>query len=127
MTIALTYTILSGDTFTSIANGIDASAGVTYQQIMSFNDTTSTDLSVGQKLKIPALNTTTLALIYTVQPGDSYSLIASNLAACAGVTVQQIEDANPQVNPNELQVGSKIGIPSTQETPVEPLVPAENI
>jgi len=113
MTIALIYTILSGNTLTSIADGINVCAGVTYQEIASLNNATLTDLSPGQKLEIPVPDTTRVAMIYTVQPGDSYCLIASNLAACVGVTVQEIEDANPQVNSNALQVGGTVGIPAT--------------
>jgi LysM repeat protein len=127
MTIALIYTILSGNTLTSIADGINACAGVTYQEIESLNNATTTDLSPGEKLEIPVPNTTTVAMIYTVQPGDSYYLIASNLAACVGVTVQEIGDANPQVNPNALQVGGTVGIPATPEVSSQPLVPAANI
>jgi LysM repeat protein len=113
MSIALNYTILAGDTFSSIAQGVDACAGVGYEAIMAANPAIpSAALQPGQVLDVPATGTSTVVLRYTVRPGDSYYRIAANLAACAGVTTQEMVDANPQVNPSDLQIGQVIGVPA---------------
>lgn len=51
------------------------------------------------------------ALKYTIQPGDTYSSIASSLNQCAGITWEQIQAANPNVKPSDLFVGQVIDIP----------------
>ena len=45
---------------------------------------------------------------YTVAKGDSFSTIAKKF----GVTVRQIQDANPKVQPTKLQIGQKLQIPA---------------
>ena len=48
---------------------------------------------------------------YTVKAGDTLSKIAAHIN---GVTLAQIEAANPHINPNLIRVGQVIAIPSTQ-------------
>lgn len=128
VTVVLKYTILSGDTFSSIADGIDQSAGVTYQQIEAANPSIDpNNLQIGQVLDIPSKSTSEIVLKYTVVAGDSISGIASNLALAAGVTTNDIEAANPSVDPSALQVGQLINIPSTSSQPSEPVVQAPNM
>lgn len=69
------------------------------------------------------------AIKYTIQPGDSYWGIASNINACTGVTAQDIEAANPGVSASGLQVGQVINIPATggQPQPVPQPVAAPNV
>lgn len=49
---------------------------------------------------------------YTVQSGDTLSQIAASISAASGISWQQIADANPQIDPNKLQIGELIDIPS---------------
>lgn len=51
------------------------------------------------------------ALKYTILAGDTLSSIVDGLHAAAGVSVQEIEQANPGLNPNALAVGQVIAIP----------------
>ena len=46
---------------------------------------------------------------YIVQKGDSFYTIGKKL----GILTKAIQDANPNVNPNKLQIGQKIVIPTT--------------
>ncbi len=57
---------------------------------------------------------TALALDYTVQPGDSFWLIAQK----HGVTVEELSAANPQItDPSMIYVGQVIHIPTTTSSP----------
>ena len=47
---------------------------------------------------------TTRRRTYTVQPGDTLASIAEK----TGVTVEELQELNPQVDPNSLTVGQKI-------------------
>lgn len=50
---------------------------------------------------------------YVVQKGDSFYSIGKQL----GIPMRAIQDANPNVNPNKLQIGQKIIIPSVTAPP----------
>ncbi|WP_282130567.1 LysM peptidoglycan-binding domain-containing protein [Pseudoalteromonas aliena] len=52
-----------------------------------------------------------IELIYTVQPGDTLSAITSSIQACAGVTINQVEQANPRLAPDALRIGELALIP----------------
>jgi LysM repeat protein len=41
---------------------------------------------------------------YTVRPGDTLALISER----TGVTVEELQDLNPEIDPNSLTVGDKI-------------------
>ena len=76
---SLKYTVLAGDTMTSIADGVNAATGVTYQQIEAANPNMPANaLQVGAVIDIPAPAGGT-AMRYTVMAGDSYSAIATNI------------------------------------------------
>jgi serpin B len=45
---------------------------------------------------------------YTIQRGDTFTSLARKF----GVTIAELESANPSVNPNILKVGQKIAVPS---------------
>ena len=126
MSTAFVYTIQSGDTITAIAAQINGSAGVTYQQIEAANPGIDPGgLQVGQAIHIPP-TTGTVTWTYVIQAGDTLSGIAEGINAATGVTVAEIEAANPTVDPNSLQVGSTLNIPQAGVEP-PPIVPAENI
>jgi LysM repeat protein len=52
------------------------------------------------------------ALKYKILSGDTYAAIASNLATCKGVTLADIEAANPEIPASSLQVGHVITVPA---------------
>lgn len=126
--IALKYTILAGDTLSSVANGLNAAAGVSYQAIAQANPGVDPGaLAIGMVLNIPASGSNTIALKYTVIAGDSYAKIASELNSCTGMTYQAIEQANPGIDPNALVIGQVIAIPQTSNvTPPSPVEPASD-
>ncbi len=58
-------------------------------------------------------NIMSTAFMYTIQSGDTLTTIAAQINGSAGITYQQIEAANPGINPNGLQIGQAIDIPPT--------------
>lgn len=60
----------------------------------------------------------TTALIYTVLPGDTLYDIANGFAAAAGVSTQAIENANPEVDPNKMQIGTVLNIPASSSNTI---------
>jgi len=114
------YTIQAGDTFTSIA----AKFGTSAQNIQAANPGVNpNNLQVGQVIKIPSGSTQRPPPPppqgkYTIQAGDTFTSIAAKF----GTSAQDIQAANPGVNPNNLQVGQVINLPSggTQRPPPPP-------
>lgn len=129
MSIALFYTVLPGDSYFSITQGIDLSAGVNYQALEAANPSIAASrLMPGQVLNIPsAHNASEIVLHYTVQPGDSYALIAQQLALCANLTVAELEAANPGTAPTALQPGQTLQVPRPQNTPTDPASPDASV
>jgi LysM repeat protein len=133
MTTALRYTVLEGDTLSKIADGINAAAGVSYQEIEKANsDVAATGLQVGMVLNIPKKDGSGVAIRYTVMSGDSYWQISEGFKNAAGITYEQIEGANPSVDPADLKIGSVLDIPVPGSKPEPapepvPVVDAANI
>ncbi len=129
MSIALFYTVLPGDSYFSITQGIDLSAGVNYQALEAANPSIAASrLMPGQVLNIPsAHNASEIVLHYTVRPGDSYALIAQQLALCANLTVAELEAANPGTAPTALQPGQTLQVPRPQNTPTDPASPDASV
>lgn len=127
MATVLGYTILAGDTLSAIASGLNASAGVTVKEIEDANPGIDpAALAIGKIVNVPARGSGAIVLRYTVMPGDSYTKIVTELDACAGLTYQEIEKANPSVNPAALKVGQVINIPEAGTVPVPPApIPAD--
>ena len=127
-----TYTVVSGDSLSSIA----ARYGTTYQHIMQLNGLNSFMIYPGQKLKVsgtastpsrqkPA-KTSGSTTYYTVQPGDSLSLIASKY----GTTYQNIMNLNG-LDSFLIFPGQKLKVKGTASapnhtTPSKPAKPATN-
>jgi len=127
MTTALRYTVLEGDTLSNIADGINAAAGVSYQEIEKANpDVPATGLQVGMILNIPRKGGSGIAIRYTVMSGDSYWQISEGFKNAAGVTYEQIEEANLSVDPSDLEVGSVLDVPVPGTKP-EPAPEPDNI
>ncbi len=103
------YTIKAGDTLYKLAQTYN----VTVQSIIDANPGVNlTILHIGQKICIPQSIPSTCpsgSISYIIKAGDTLY----KLAQIYGVTVQSIVDINPGINPNNLQIGQAICIPST--------------
>lgn len=128
MTTVLNYTVLSGDTLSSIATSISDASGVTSAQIEAANPNLNpSDLQIGEIISIPA-PTASNTLMYTIRSGDTLSSICNALSQCSGLTYQDIEQNNPDVSASNIQIGQVLAIPATQTTTKETLEPnAENM
>ena len=100
---SITYTVKKGDKLSLIAQEY----GVTVDQILEWNNLKSTNINIGQKLKIKGTKTVpkSKSTIYTVKRGDKLSLIAQEY----GVTVNQILEWNNLKSTN-IKVGQKLKI-----------------
>ena len=100
------YTVKSGDSLYKIAQNYDT----TVSEIMRLNNLTSTNLSIGQILKIPTNNVTGVST-YTVKKGDSLYKIAQN----NNTTVSAIMNLNNLTSTN-LSIGQVLKLPTNNAT-----------
>ncbi|MGI6364254.1 MAG: LysM peptidoglycan-binding domain-containing protein [Bacillota bacterium] len=101
------YIIQAGDTFFTLAQRF----GTTVQAIQQANPGVNpNNLQIGQQICIPQGQAPSCpnGFLYTIQAGDTFFLLAQRF----GTTVQAIQQANPGVNPNNLQIGQQICIPN---------------
>lgn len=105
-TTNMTYTVVSGDTFSSIAQGL----GISVAAIEAANPGVSaTNLQVGQILNVPAAAAGPIGSTkYTIKSGDTFWSISQ----AAGISVAEIEAANPGVPATNLQVDQVINVPA---------------
>ncbi|MCF6459124.1 LysM peptidoglycan-binding domain-containing protein [Pseudoalteromonas sp. MMG024] len=127
MNTELIYTIQPGDTLTKIANAISACAGVTPEHIEQANTLTDpNNLQIGQLIAIPfVLGVGDLS--YTILSGDTYSNICSRLAQSTELSVADIIVANKGIEPNNLQIGQLLTIPSTECDQSSSLSPSADV
>ncbi|NMB46740.1 MAG: LysM peptidoglycan-binding domain-containing protein [Firmicutes bacterium] len=105
------YTVRSGDTMFAIAQA----QGVSLEALRAANPAVDPNqLSIGQLLCIPTAAPAPAPGIcppntsaYTVRAGDTFFTLAQRF----GTTVEAIRRANPNVNPNALQIGQRLCIP----------------
>ncbi len=100
------YTIRAGDTFYSLARRF----GTVVPALIAANPGVDPDrLMIGQSICIPAPSPVPCpdGTLYTIVAGDTLY----NLSRRFGVTVDEILEANPGLDPNNLQVGRMICIP----------------
>jgi N-acetylmuramoyl-L-alanine amidase len=103
------YTVVAGDTLFLLAQRF----GTTVQAIMELNGLTSTNLSIGQVLKIPGQAPTPPSYFnYTVVAGDTLFRLAQRF----GTTVQAIIQLNGLTSTN-LYIGQVLKIPSGTTPP----------
>jgi LysM repeat protein len=95
----ITYTVKKGDSLYSIAR----TYGVSVNDIMSLNNLNSSLLSIGQTLKIPVAEETTIT--YTVKSGDTLYEIAQSY----NTTVNSIKQKN-NLTSNTLRIGQTLVI-----------------
>ncbi|ADU29178.1 LysM peptidoglycan-binding domain-containing protein [Evansella cellulosilytica] len=97
---AQTYHVQSGDSLWRIANNNQ----VTVQQLMTWNNLSSSTIFVGQSLTVQAQQART----YTVKSGDSLSVIARN----HNTTVNAIRSLN-NLSSDLIRIGQVLQIPSS--------------
>ena len=127
---AFRYTIQSGDTLWKLSQAY----GVSIQDILDVNPGINPqNLQIGSTLCIPTAQTVpapsgkTVPMTseiqpvtcpkgtfgYTIQSGDTLWKLSQDY----GVNIQDILDVNPGINPQNLQIGSTLCIPTAQTVP----------
>ena len=102
-----TYTVQLGDTLYGIAKQF----GVTVEELQLENNLLSTNIVVGQVLKIPTVSTTSL---YIVKSGDTLYSIARRYQT----TIFELMSINNLKSTN-LSIGQQIKIPINEDTSTE--------
>ncbi|HJV32355.1 MAG TPA: LysM peptidoglycan-binding domain-containing protein, partial [Bacillales bacterium] len=108
-----TYTVKAGDTLWRIAS----LNNTTVQNLISYNNLTSSTIHIGQQLNLNAPSTQD-TVMYTVKSGDSLSLIARTY----NTTVTELKSIN-QLASDLIRVGQTLKIPAAQT--VQP-IPSTN-
>ena len=90
------HEVQAGDSLFTISNRY----GIPMDQIRLVNGLNETNIVPGQALLIPLYS-------YIVQPGDTFTAIARK----SFLSIEQLTNANPTVNPVALQPGMKLTIP----------------
>ena len=93
------YRVVSGDTLYGIASRY----GISVDELKSINNLVNNNLSVGQVIKVPMMDTT----IYTVKRGDTLYSIAKKY----NITPRELMDYN-NLTSNLLSIGQILRIPS---------------
>ena len=118
---ATQHVVEEGDTLWKLSQ----SSGVSVQNIMDANPGINPqNLQIGSTLCIPANSVSPTSLhtcpkrtfSYTVRSGDTLW----KLAQIYGTNVQDILDANPGTDPQNLQIGSTLCIPAARAVPAPP-------
>ena len=114
----VTYEVQKGDSLYSIARQFNT----TVNDLINFNQLSSTNLSIGQKLLIPVTTTVpeTTTKYYEVQRGDTLYSIANKF----NVTVDDIIKAN-NLSSTVLQIGNTVIIPNYSDSE-EVIPPSDN-
>ena len=112
----IVYTVRAGDTLFAIANRFQT----TVDEIMRANNLTSTNISVGQILKIPFFSSEPPEELttYTVIRGDTLFSIANRF----NTTVEAIVQLN-NLTSTALSIGQQLLIPGQAPPPRPPIVP----
>ena len=112
------HVVKEGDTFWRLSQAY----GVSVQNLVDANPGINADnLQIGSTLCIPANSSSpasphtcpSRAFSYTIRAGDTFW----KLSQAYGVNLQDILDANPGVNPQNLQIGSTLCIPAARAVP----------
>lgn len=99
------YVVQSGDTMMGIASKL----GVSYNALLAANRNVNPDrINIGQRLNVPTGSGAVSGgdRVHVVVAGDTISAIAAR----HGVSVQDLESWNRNLNPDRIQIGQKISI-----------------
>ena len=107
------YTIKAGDTLYKIANMYNT----TVEELVALNGLTRPNsLAIGHNIYIPTENNNATTTTYTVMRGDTMYKIAMRYK----ISLEDLIRANPQItNPNVIQIGQVINIPSNTKPSIE--------
>ncbi|MBR3660556.1 MAG: LysM peptidoglycan-binding domain-containing protein [Bacilli bacterium] len=97
------YTIKKGDNLYSIAKRFN----ISLNDLINFNEMSSTLLTIGDELLIPT-NNSNLDITYIVKPNDTLYSIAKRY----NISINMLKNKNNLEN-NMLQIGQKLIIPNT--------------
>ena len=100
------YVVKQGDSLYSIANNF----GLSVNDLIEYNNLSTTSLSIGQQLLIPKKQDSNYDT-YVVKSGDSLYSLANQF----GVTVNELKQAN-NLSSNLLSIGQKLIIPTEAAT-----------
>lgn len=104
------YTIRAGDSLYNVAQRFNT----TITAIIRANPGLSPDdFRVGRRICIPVEYRECSGFLYTIRAGDSIYTIARRY----GVWVQDLVDANPDIDPDDLFIGQEICIPGISRPP----------
>lgn len=106
----IVYTVSSGDTIYSIAKKYNLSVN----DIIDYNDLSSTSLQIGKQLLIPVIKQNNNT--YIVKAGDTLYTIARRY----GISVDELKNYN-NLTSNNLSIGQRLNIPSSEENDNETL------
>ena len=112
---SFSYIIRPGDTFFILAQRFNT----TVEAIRRLNPNVDpNNLQIGQRICIPgsAPSQCPNGFFYTIRAGDTLFLLSQRF----GVSVQAIINANPGIDPNNLQIGQRICIPGALPPPMPP-------
>ena len=99
----IVYTVKSGDSLYKIANQYNT----TVNQLVNYNNLTSTNLSIGQQILIPTQEEVETGMTYTVKSGDTLYKIAERY----NTTVREIMSLN-DLKTSILSIGQVLKIPT---------------
>ena len=119
------YTVKAGDTFFTLAQRFNTTVAAIQQANPGVDPNR---LQIGQIICIPGTPTPpppsrcpSGTFEYTVKAGDTFYLLAQRY----NTTVAAIQQANPGVDPNRLQIGQVICIPGTTTAPPSGKCPSD--
>ena len=117
-----TYTVKKGDSLYSIAKK-ELGSAANWKEIQKLNgDVSSSDLKIGQTLKLPGIASTVdsaaplsgaTGKTHTVAKGETLGDISAKYFKTAK-NWKKIQEANPGISPENLKVGQKLVIPDTE-------------
>ena len=102
------------ETATDAVQPVDTSSNLSAVEAFQPSNEIASNIPVPEVSQSAGLAAAAPTQEYTVLKGDSLSTIAKKFP---GVTVKQIQDANPTVQPTKLQIGQKLVIPPPSATP----------
>lgn len=97
-----TWRVRAGDALSLIAQRF----GVTVDELREWNELEDDTIFVGQELQVAPAEPRSVGSSYVVEAGDTLSAIALRF----GVSIEQIGEWNPDIDPDRIRVGDEIRV-----------------